>query len=97
MKTGKLVLADIGGVQIRYSDGTYWRLDGINQGVPFFNLTSISATKWGNSANSELNDFELFGQETSFFIGSKNGLSFFDSDLKEWFVLQGILTFTKEY
>ena len=89
-QTGKMMIANIGGIQIRYPDGLYWRLDGLNQGVPFFNITSISATKWSRPAtNPNLTDFELSGGKTSFFLGSENGLSFYDSDLEEWFVLQG--------
>ena len=88
-------MANIGGVQMRYQHGTFWRFDGIHQKVPFYNLTTISATKWEKSINNDLNcnqnlnDFELFSAKTSFFIGSKSGLAFFDADLQEWYVFQG--------
>ena len=85
-----MIIANYGGMQIRYPDELYWRLDGINDGVPFYNLTSVSATEWIYSSDqqSDLNTFELTSDMTSFFVGSLHGVSFYDSRAEEWYSFQ---------
>ena len=39
--SGKILMGDSGAVQIKYSDESFWRLDGPYEGLPVGNITSL--------------------------------------------------------
>ena len=41
-ESGKILLGDSGAVQIKYPDGSFWRLDGPYEGLPVGNITSFA-------------------------------------------------------
>ena len=75
---GKTLFADRGALQIRYSDGSMWRMGQFKQGMPVVNLTSVVISKVGEPKTQSLTDIELMDVGGSYWIGSDNGLALFN-------------------
>merc|ERR1712110_363405 len=68
-----------------------WRYGGVNQGLPFGNLTSCSISKRGESNETNLDSFEILDQGQIYWIGSNDGLALFNPMDRDypWRIFQG--------
>ena len=43
----KIMTVDVASVNVRYADGSWWRMGSTKQGVPFGNATAVGVIDWG--------------------------------------------------
>jgi len=88
---GKIMTVDVAAVNVRYTDGTWWRMGSTKQGVPFANTTSVGVVDWGkDQAAKSLTARSLEDQGLVVFVGTKSGVFYLeDGSTSPWRVLEG--------
>ena len=86
-------------IQVRYRNGAMWRYGGINQGLPFGNLTACLIAAAGEfNKDNNLDSVEIYDAGQVYWVGSADGVALFNSkDSKyPWRVFQGYRWITGE-
>ena len=75
----KIMTVDVASVNVRYADGSWWRMGSTKQGVPFGNATAVGVIDWGkyqpDSERVNLCFQKLVYKDEHFFIISRFQLS----------------------
>ena len=65
----KIMSVDVASVNIRYEDGTWWRMGSTKQGVPFGNATSLGVVDWGQKQKEKVGGAEQLNNSSFLELG----------------------------